>query len=57
MQDRTSIQIERTTKDRLQKHGKMGDSFDSLINRILDSLEEQSHMDSNESPHEAFVTA
>ena len=39
MIDRTSIQIEKATKERLQSHGKMGDSFDSLINRILDQIE------------------
>ena len=38
MQERTSIQIEKATKERLQSHGKMGDSFDTLINRILDQM-------------------
>jgi hypothetical protein len=38
MPDYTTIQLTRETKDRLQSYGKMGDSFDSLINRILDQI-------------------
>lgn len=39
MPDYTTIQVTRETKDRLQSHGKMGDSFDSLINKILDQID------------------
>lgn len=35
----TSIHIKKTTKGRLQQHGTVADSFDSLLNSILDHLE------------------
>ncbi len=35
----TTIHVKETTRQRLLKHGKMGDSFDKLINHILDQLE------------------
>ena len=33
---KTTITLEVETKKRLQKYGKMGESYDQLINRILD---------------------
>lgn len=37
--DTTTIRVHRDTKERLEKHGHMNESFDELLNRILDSLE------------------
>jgi len=34
-----AIRISEKTKERLQEHGKMGEDFDSLINRLLNKLE------------------
>ena len=33
---KTTIQIEEETRDRLKDIGKMGDSYDSVIRRLLD---------------------
>ncbi len=33
------ISIKRSTKKRLIKRGKMGETYDALINRLLDTLE------------------
>lgn len=35
-----NIKLREETYERLQKHGKMSDSFDDLINRILDEWED-----------------
>jgi hypothetical protein len=35
----TTITLRESTKERLQKHGNMGESFDELLNRILDQIE------------------
>ncbi|MAF50722.1 MAG: hypothetical protein CMH64_01395 [Nanoarchaeota archaeon] len=34
-----TLRISDKTKERLQEHGKMGEDFDNLINRLLDTLE------------------
>ena len=39
----TTIHIKEGTRKRLLKHGRMGESFDELINRILDELESMEH--------------
>lgn len=36
-----NIKIYEETHERLRSHGKMSESFDDLINRILDDWEEQ----------------
>lgn len=36
-----NIKIHEDTHERLQSHGNMDESFDDLINRILDDWEEQ----------------
>lgn len=41
-----SIKVYESTYNRLQKHGNMSESFDDLINRILDDYETDS--DTNE---------
>ena len=40
MPDYKNIKIHEGTHERLQSHGNMGESFDDLINRILDDWEE-----------------
>ena len=34
-----TIKVKEQTYERLQFHGKMGESFDDLINRLLDKLQ------------------
>ncbi len=41
MPDYKNIKIHQETHERLQSHGDMGESFDDLINRILDDWEKQ----------------
>lgn len=36
--EKTTISIKRSTKDRLLKEGNMGDNYDAVINRALDAL-------------------
>ena len=35
----TTQKLEKDTLERLRHHGKMGDSFDSVVNRLLDECE------------------
>ena len=37
----TTIPITKKTKERLKKYGKMGETWDSLINRVLDKCEKR----------------
>lgn len=41
MPDYKNIKIHEGTHERLKSHGNMGESFDDLINRILDDWEEE----------------
>lgn len=41
MPDYKNIKIHEDTHERLKSHGNMGESFNDLINRILDDWEEQ----------------
>ena len=34
-----AIRVSEKTKDRLQEHGKMGENFDTLLNRLLDKID------------------
>jgi len=36
---KTTQKLEEATLERLRDHGKMGDSFDSVVNRLLDEIE------------------
>ncbi len=45
MPDYKNIKIHEGTHERLKNHGNMGESFDDLINRILDDWEEQEEKD------------
>ena len=35
----TTQKLDKSTLARVQKYGKMGDSFDQVLNKILDQLE------------------
>lgn len=41
MPDYKNIKIHEDTHERLKSHGNMGESFDDLINRILDDWEDE----------------
>ena len=41
MTDTTTQKGKTDTITRLQKYGKMGDSFDDAVNRVIDLLEKQ----------------
>jgi hypothetical protein len=36
-----TLKVKRSTAERFRKHGKMGDTTDKLLNRILDYYEEE----------------
>ena len=36
----TTMKLSRETLDRLKEHGRMGDSFEQVVNRLLDDAEE-----------------
>jgi len=36
-----TLKVSEKTKQRLQKHGRMGESFEELINRLLDKIEKR----------------
>ena len=35
----TTQKLGKATLERLREHGKMGDSFDSVVNKVLDEVE------------------
>lgn len=35
----TTIRVKKSTRDRLASHGGKDDSFDTIINKIIDNLE------------------
>jgi hypothetical protein len=37
--DYTTISLRRTTKDRLDEHGRRGVTYDAIVNKILDENE------------------
>ena len=37
----TTIMITQVTKERLMKYGKIGDTYDITINRLIDSIEKK----------------
>lgn len=41
MPDYKTVKLHEDTHERLQQHGRMDESFNDLINRILDDWEEQ----------------
>lgn len=41
MTDKVTLKIEAATRDRLKKHGGMGDTFDTVICRLLDYYEKR----------------
>jgi len=44
----TTQKLEKDTLERLRHHGKMGDSFDSVVNRLLDEIETEDEEDDEE---------
>ena len=36
----TTMKIKKETLERLKEHGEMGDSFEDVVNRLLDEAEE-----------------
>lgn len=38
--DKVTVSMERATLNRLKKYGSMDDTYDSVVNRIIDRLEE-----------------
>ena len=42
MKDITTIQIKKQTRKKLENFGKKGETYDELINRILDFFEKHS---------------
>lgn len=42
MSERTSILIHRPTVDRLREIGRFGETFDGLINRLIDERQQNS---------------
>lgn len=38
---KTTQKLDETTLERLREHGKMGDSFDQVVNRLLDEVEDE----------------
>ena len=37
---KTTQKLEETTLERLRDHGKMGDSFNGVLNRLLDKIDD-----------------
>jgi hypothetical protein len=35
-----NIRVDESTRDRLKEHGSMGDTYDDVINRALDALDD-----------------
>jgi hypothetical protein len=39
--DKTTMKVEKSTRDRLADLGKKGESFDTIINRVLDEYQKK----------------
>jgi len=39
IKDKTTIPLKKTTRDRIKDFGKKGESWDDLVNRIMDKVE------------------
>lgn len=39
MAKETTIRVKTQTKDRLDEHGKKGDTYDDIVNKLLDTVE------------------
>jgi hypothetical protein len=40
LEDVTTVQMKRTTRDRLDKYGTRHESYDTIINNVINELEE-----------------
>ena len=38
---KTTMKLSKETHDRLKEHGKMGDSFEDVVNRLLDEVKSE----------------
>jgi Tfp pilus assembly protein PilO len=47
-EQKTTIQVAESTKERLKKRGEMGMSYDDALNHVLDQLEELENQENNE---------
>jgi len=45
---KTTAKFSRETLERLREHGKMGDSFEDVVNRLLDNSEDEDLEDEEE---------
>jgi len=36
----TTMKVKRETLDRLKEHGKMGDSFDTVVTKMIEKIED-----------------
>jgi len=39
MEEGTMVRVFKSTRDRLKERGKKGDSYDAIINRLIDEVE------------------
>ena len=44
----TTMKLAKDTLERLQEHGRMGDSFEDVVNKLLDESEETDEADEDE---------
>ena len=51
--DSTTQKLEKVTLERLRERGKMGDSFDGVVNRLLDEVESLDEEEDEEEEDEA----
>ena len=40
MSDESTIKLKKSTIGRIRKYGKMGDTFDSALNKIMDRIDQ-----------------
>jgi hypothetical protein len=54
----TTIQISEETKERLKPYGKIGDTYEIALSRVLDRIEElEAKIGDDKNPLEAVATA
>ncbi len=58
MDESTTIKVTKSTRDRLLRYGKMGDTYEEVLSRILDEYEEIKMRESKkkENPLEAVLS-
>jgi len=48
----TTMKLAKETLARLREHGQMGDSFEDVVNRLLDKFEDQDELEDDEPDEE-----